>query len=161
MKFKEWFNLDETRYGGLWARWKAQNPNVPEYILKQMYINHISPGMRTELDPDWSLNKPTQPQQLSPQNNQNLLPKNNNMSNALTAVYQDPQNPLKNVNQTATVGWIPKQMNNLPSDVINQRNMLNGIKWNKKPKIVSVTPLSFEQRIIRTFIGWQFGYNAI
>ena len=154
MKFKEWINLDEVRYGGLWAKWKAAHPNVPDYVLKQMYINHISSGMRNEIDPDWQSKK-----------------KSNQQSNDPTTTYlaNPPQSSTPSNSQTTTtVGWMPKQpqqanniYNNLPSDIMRRRDMLSGISWNKKPQIIDVNPLSFDQRTLKTFLSWQFGYNAL
>jgi hypothetical protein len=147
MKFREWIKLDEIRYSGLWKQWKEKNPGVPDYVLRQMYMNHVSPEMTQSL------------QQLSPQLNSQSPPQNGMQT---AQYFSDPPNPA-----AATAAYIPhagdQQSNlspNLPSQVINQTNMLSGINWSKKPEVVTVSPMSFDQQTINTFLKWGFGYHT-
>ncbi len=106
--------LDEIRYGGLWSRWRAQHPNVPEYVLKQMYVNHVSPRMRDEL---------------------------RQKSRGTVSGYAE------------TIA--------LPSGDAKFGGILDGVVWSKKPVIVSVSPLDFDEWTLQTLLAWRFGFSKL
>lgn len=140
MKFREWLRLDEVKYGGLWRRFQQQYPNVPEYVLKQMYINHISPEMHHNLNAGRKSMNGSSTVQHAPQAS----------GGAATAAYTPAGS------ETPSSPSVPSS---LPSDVINRNDILTGVIWGKKPEVVAVSPMSFDRRTIKIFVDWGFGHN--
>jgi hypothetical protein len=144
MKFKEWVKLDEVQYKGLWNRYRQQYPGVPEYVLKQIYINHISPGMKQNL----SSHQTQQMPQSTPREKMDAdvaTAGHASGSKSPTAAYISPDSP--NISS--------------PSDLIAQKDIISGVNWNKKPQVVAVSPLSFDERTLKTMMSWRFGFSPV
>lgn len=103
MRFSEWLKIDETRFKGFYRQYKQDHPNVPAYVLKQTYTNHMSPGMNRSI----SKNSPN--------------------------------------------------LNSMPSQLMQKKNAISGVNWNKKPQIVVISPLSFNDETLNIFRVWKFG----
>lgn len=134
MKFKEWIQIDEARFKGFMRQFMTQHPNVPEYILRQMYYNHMSPGMKSEITP--YMNSKDQTVATTPaRKTQN------------PGIRQDPPQAAQALSR----------FHSTPTEVINQRDMISGVQWFKKPMVVTVTPLDFNTKTLGVFLKWKFG----
>lgn len=61
MKFREWLQIDESRFKGLKRQFLQQFPNMPRYVANDLYSNRVGYMMRKMLDPENSGLAPTTP----------------------------------------------------------------------------------------------------
>ena len=136
MKFKEWHQLCEARFKGFMRQFKAQHPNVPEYVIKQMYQNHMSPGMTRAVKPVISAQDSTIDANSSP---------------------DDPQ-PVRRFGQlTRETPPSPRLSPSLPTEIMNDRDLISGVRWTPKPTPIKVGPLDFTNETLSIFQRWKFG----
>lgn len=169
MRFSEWLRLDEARFKGLWRQWKQAHPNVPDYILHQMFINHVGPEMGRQVRP-W-LNRT--PQTSGPiQTPVNTPPAGNNADPMATAAHVPAPDPDATASMLPIVGNVrargtdgasmtTKPSINTPSSVIKGVRHIDGVQWKKTPQVVSVTPISFESASLHRFRMAKFGFQKL
>lgn len=171
MRFREWLRLDETRFKGLWRQWKQAHPNVPDYILHQMFINHVGPQMGRQLKPWMNQTPPTTAPKNTPVN---TPPPGNGDDPMATAAHIPTPEPdpdatasmlpmVGNVRARGTDGanMSGKPSINMPSSVINNVRHIDGVQWKKTPQVVSVTPASFESASLQRFKMAKFGFEKL
>lgn len=139
MKFKEWLDIAEMRMKDQWRDFRNQYPNLPDYPARQIYNNRVAPA----------LSKVKQRQQ---------------DAKLSTVDMPAPQteDPTKQWQHT-TVPFSPQPhtqtpVNNSPNNVMADSNYLKNVVWTKKPVVVSVTPLSFDEDTLHLFNLWRFGF---
>lgn len=131
MKFKEWLNIDEARLKGFQKQFLRMHPNMPSYVAHQIYTNRLGPALSK------SINKYDQikPTILSPQSPKRSL--------AAT------------VDHDSFVMGSPRPS---PNELLNDE-FLKSIKWEKKPKVIELSPLDFDQSTLGLFLKWRFGLS--
>lgn len=135
MRFKEWLELDESRFKGFQRQFRQSHPEIPDYVAKQFYYNRLSPHFGRMVQ-DYSAQ----------------------VGSTVATPSADPNvdpriAPTVLKTQTA-VGSVPS-----PIDVINGNDFLKDIFWMKKPAIVHVTPLDFDRTTLNLFLQWRFGFS--
>ncbi len=145
MKFKEWFQLDEVRFKGLMRQWKAMNPNVPDYVLHQMYTNHLAPGMSQAIAPAMTAQEPT-----------SYLPAGETDPKAKTMYHRPKMTPRYSPNTSS----LNKKIDS-PSQVIDRKNYIQGVNWTPKPIMVELRPDFLEPASLSRLVFTRFGYNPV
>jgi hypothetical protein len=155
MKFKEWLKLDEARFKGFLRQYAQQNPDVPKYVLKQMYINHLSPNMRVAIEPYMRMQTPTV--NYVPDQNAPFEP------NAHTTAWHSQSHidtPKSVVDSTLKqTGVSVKPHPDAPSQLIRMVNLIDGVHWSPKPTVVSLSPTDFDDETLSIFYQWRFGFR--
>lgn len=134
VRFKSWF-LDEARFKGFERLFRATNPNLPRYVAGQLYQNRLGPNLGKSIKQGLNPINPT-----------------------LDIGTLEPNDP-----QAATVAYQPRATfaspRPSPNDLIANTEYLTGVMWTKKPVLVKITPLSFDQHTLHLFTTWRFGFS--
>lgn len=157
MRFREWLKMDEARFKGLQRAYYKQNPGVPNYILHQMYQNHVSPSLQRQLgratdpveDPLLSRQKVRQAQNRPLSNDPDT-----------TGLYLGRPDP----DATLGISSDPTEKTNLknsPSTAMSQASMIDGVQWAPKPLVVNVNPQSFGTATLARFHMARFGFERL
>lgn len=133
MTFREWLRVDETRFKGFERQFRQQYPDVPNYVLKQVYNNHMSPSMRNALHPLTVHQEPT------------------------AHYFSDsPPSVARRGPHITTPHFADDQ---LPSTIMKSKDLIQGVAWNPKPQVLSVSPQSFDDHTLAVFERWRFGLS--
>lgn len=136
MNFKEWIRreeirTDEARMKGFHRQFLQANPHLPRYVANQIYSNKLGPELSRSIK-GYAAIMPT--------------------------VIQ-PQSPDFN-DLGATVDYIPQAETPRisPGDLMN-KDFLRGVQWAKKPQMVELSPLDFDENTLNLFLQWKFGFS--
>jgi hypothetical protein len=138
MKFREWLAMDETRYKGLMRQWRNQHPNVPDYVLHQMYINHISPNMRTAMRNSQTPIEPTMIDLSTPHPDGNQVP-----AGRMPTLKQS----------------FSPHSTNLVQNIIRNKNYVKNVEWIKEPVVVDLHPLDLDPTSLYRLVYVRFGFR--
>lgn len=152
MKFKEWHQLDEARFKGFMRQFRAKHPNVPEYVLKQMYQNHLSPGMNRAIAPAMAAQNST----IDGEQPEDLPPEGSPFDPTQSTIIRPRPTPRRR-RMTPPALPSPGLSPSLPSEIMNDRDLISGVKWTPKPVPVTVGPMDFTQETLDIFLRWKFG----
>lgn len=133
MKFKDWL-MKEIRFKGFERLFRASNPNLPKYVANQIYQNRLGPNLGNSIEKGFS--PISQTIYVNPAHSYGPL--------ASTIEY----NPQSNFSS-------PRPS---PSDMISNAKYLEGISWTKRPIVIKITPLSFDDQTLHLFKNWRFGF---
>lgn len=135
MNFKNWLNeeeirTDEARMKGFYRQFRQANPHLPRYVADQIYSNKLGPELSRSIK-GYTAVMPTVIQPQSP-----------------------PLDPLG-----ATVDYVPHETPRVsPGDLMN-KDFLRGVQWSKKPQVVQLSPLDFDENTLNLFLQWRFGFS--
>lgn len=132
MDFKNWFNVNELRYKGLWRQFKQDNPNIPVAAAKDIYNNRPAHVMRRMLAAHQHAVAPTTAYMSASTDNP-------------TTGFQ----PMSNI----TV----KDSSNLPTQILSHHSYKD-YQWTPKPIVVQVTPNDFSSSTLGIFLARRFGF---
>lgn len=134
VRFKSWF-LDEARFKGFERLFRATNPNLPRYVASQLYQNRLGPNLGRSIKQGF-----------------------NPISKTVDMPSDNQNDPL-----AATVAYQPKDTfvspRPSPNEMIANTAYLKGVIWTKKPILVKITPLSFDNNTLNLFKTWHFGFS--
>lgn len=130
MNFKDWFILNELRYKGFQRQFLASNPSLPRYVANQLYQNKLSPSLGNSIK-----------LQINP---------------IAQTVDFDPSGDQKHSTIDYKFNSKPRLS---PSNLLSNTDYLKGIVWTKKPTVVKLSPLSFDDNTLHLFKLWRFGFS--
>lgn len=133
MKFKDWLELDEIRYGGFYRQFRQEIPNMPDHAAKDLYNNRVGYTMKRLLRPEDPSQSPTQP-------------------------FQGSDSDPKAFGDGIHRGYGSTLPSDTPSKIIDAHD-LKDIQWSQKPETITVTPLSFDEWTLTTMINRRFGFR--
>jgi hypothetical protein len=154
MKFREWLQL-ETRYRGLMRQYRNMHPGVPDYILNQMYSNHISPGMNSIMKQQPS-GEPI-PRSAAPRATHAYYP-SEETPQSQAASNTPPQTKNNTIAYTPTT--TPSQNSAKPhiTNLMQDKDLINGLQWSPKPMVVQLHPLYLEPDSMNRLKFVRFGF---
>lgn len=130
MRFKDWMQLDESRFKGFKRQFQQQYPEIPTYVANQMYQDRFGPQMGQVAN-----------------HAANVLQQQIMMSDTPPALQQ-------------TLAHIPPPQNQSPTDILsNSGDWLQGVNWIQKPVTITVGPFDFDERTQALFRHFRFGFN--
>lgn len=129
MNFKEWLKIDEARLKGFQKHFLRTHPHIPPYVAHQIYTNRLGPELSKSIK-NYKIIAPT--------------------------VIQSKFNP----DPEKTVDFVPTAISPMlsPNDLLNNE-ILKNVIWDKKPKMVELCPLDFEEGTLNLFLQWRFGFS--
>jgi hypothetical protein len=150
--------MTEGSMDGMLRQLQQQHPDIPPYVLKQMWINHVKPGMKQAINPYMVGQTPTL----------NYMPPD---PQAGTINYEAPQQAVMN-NSPAGKQEFPRKLNspltmpdkNLPSQILNSKGSVGDIDWRHvnwmpRPAVIPVSPANFDDYTLDKFKQWRFGFS--
>ncbi len=172
MKFKEWITIDEVRFKGAERAFRLAHPEMPRYVQRQLYTNRISPDFRrivaqhnqNRMQPgiDWIQIRGIQQKishgdELTPE--EVALWKQIQATRASKQMTAEAAEPAQTIDYLSpTVAYVPSQHQNQSPGGFLDGN-LKDIQWSRKPMVVQVSPLDFDQETLGKFLLWKFGFN--
>lgn len=165
MTFREWINIDEIRFKGFNRMFNSNHPDIHPYIRKQIYTNHIGPDFNRMISQqpqpaqtgiNWRQardirQKIAQGDELTPDEMnywQHVQAIKNKQPVAVEAL--DPR-------LAQTIAYKPN-VGPTPGEILDNE-LLKKVQWAKKPTVVEVSPLDFDQSTLMKFMLWKFGFR--
>jgi hypothetical protein len=170
MRFREWLRLDEIRWKGLHRQYQQQNPEVPPFVLNQMYRSIIHPTVKRALAP-W-LEKP-EPEQATQAGNRQVRtyrtrPVGTQAQDPTTHVrppaepthadgdntLASPSTPRPTTNAKAAP---PQSPSDMMRNTVRQGDFLSGNQFPKRPMQISISPAMLDADSLSRMVSVRFG----
>jgi hypothetical protein len=130
MNFKEWLDINEARLKGFQKQFLRMHPNMPAYVAHQLYTNKLGPALAKSI-------------------------KNYDAVRPTILAPQSPVGPLSpTVDHDSFVVSSPMPS---PHELLNDE-FIKSIQWEKKPKVIELSPLDFDEGTLGLFLRWRFGF---
>jgi hypothetical protein len=129
MKFREWINIEESRLKGFKRQFLQTHSHIPKYVADQFYTNKLRPELSKSI-----------------RHHKVLAP---------TVIQSKPTDPL---GPTIDHISINEPAGPSPNDLLN-KDFLKDIQWEKKPRVIKIGPLDFDESTIGLFLRWKFGFD--
>lgn len=130
MTFKEWINIEESRLKGFKRQFLQKHQHIPKYVADQLYTNKLRPELSRSI---------RQYKVISP-----------------TVIQNSPTDPLGPTVNHISVGV--QSAGPSPNDLLN-KDFLKDIQWEKKPRVIEIGPLDFDESTLGLFLRWKFGFD--
>lgn len=148
MSFREWIALDEIRGKGLYRQFRQQYPQVPDYVLRQHYANHVSNKFpRLANTPPVQTTNPDDPAATV------LGAGTSTMTSPTAGMSNSPSDASFSVNMS------PDRHTTTPSNLVNSGSYMKQVSWTPKPVVINVRPSDFDQETLQRFFFKKFGYS--
>ena len=141
MKFRDWINEEQRRVDeinrGLQRQFRSQNPHVPIGVMKD--IEHQRLG---------NMWRQSQPYMKSNAQGDTASATDNPYADTLAM----PQNPAA-----------PQGKHDSVSGMMQDEKLtsITNASWEQKPRVIEITPMSFDERTTQLFHYFKFGFNHV